>query len=103
MEKTTDDIAALEKRIMQLKKTHQTAPKSQRTALPHSVARAFRTGTEFVAAVFVGICMGFALDKFFGTKVIFILVFSVFGCMAGMVSVYRSAKEMEKEIERDRD
>ena len=48
----------------------------------------------------MGICIGYALDKFFGTKVVFLLVFSIFGCMAGMLNVYRSAQEIDKNIQK---
>ncbi len=104
MKKDPQDIKELDKRIRdfkseQVKKEH----KSQNSPWRDSMAGAFRIGTEFVAAVAVGICLGYTLDKIFGTKVVFLLVFSVFGCMAGMLNVYRSAQEMDKNIQKEKD
>ncbi|MDO4161575.1 MAG: AtpZ/AtpI family protein [Pseudomonadota bacterium] len=100
MKKTPKDIKNMDERIQKLKNfQRENSEKSKKSSIPDSVANAFRIGTEFVAAVLAGICIGYALDKFFGTKVIFLLVFSLFGCMAGMLNVYRSAKEMDKNIQ----
>ncbi len=104
MHKTPDDINELEKRISRFKtKQKKSAQSSKQSNASMAVANAFRIGTEFIAAVFAGLCFGYALDKFLGTKVIFMLVFSVFGCMAGMLNVYRSAKEMDKGIQEEKD
>ncbi len=104
MKKTPEDIELMEERIQNLKKAHsENNKKGQGSSLRDSIANAFRIGTEFIAAVFVGICIGYALDKFFGTKVVFLLVFSIFGCMAGMLNVYRSAQEIDKNIQKGKD
>ena len=104
MHKTPDDINEFEKRISRFKtKQKKSAQSSKQSNASRAVANAFRIGTEFIAAVFAGLCFGYALDKFLGTKVIFMLVFSVFGCMAGMLNVYRSAKEMDKSIQEEKD
>ena len=97
------DIESMEKRIRQMKSHQQKANSSEGAAKKHdTIANAFRIGTEFVAAVFVGMCIGYMLDKIFGTKVIFILVFSLFGCMAGILNVYRTAKEIDKSIQKEK-
>lgn len=95
------DIESMENRIRQMKNLQQKTNSSDGVVSKHdAIATAFRIGTEFVAAVFVGICIGYMLDKIFGTKIIFILVFSLFGCMAGILNVYRTAKEIDKSIQK---
>ncbi len=101
MKTSPKDIEALEKRIRQMKDHQREKHSSDDASSKHdAIASAFRIGTEFVAAVFVGMSIGYMLDKIFGTKVIFILVFSLFGCMAGILNVYRTAKEIDKSIQK---
>ncbi len=103
MKKNAADIEAMDKRIRELKEQQQAKKAEPSSPLRNSIANAFRIGTEFIAAVLAGICIGYTLDKIFGTKVIFLLVFSLFGCMAGMLNVYRSAQEMDKDIQKGKD
>ena len=59
------------------------------------LGNAFKLGTELVAAVAVGGIIGFILDNWFGTKPILIIVFFLFGAVAGIVNVFRAAKKMQ--------
>ena len=52
--------------------------------------------TELVSAVAVGTIIGFILDKTFGTKPWLILIFFFIGVTAGIINVFRSAKNMQK-------
>ena len=63
---------------------------------PSSIGTAFKLSTELVAAVAVGTIIGFILDKTFGTKPWFILIFFFVGVVAGIVNVFRSAKKMQE-------
>ena len=56
---------------------------------------AFKLGTELVAAVIVGVIIGFILDNWFGTKPILIIVFFLFGSAAGILNVIKTAKRMQ--------
>ncbi len=56
---------------------------------------AFKMSTEMVAAVVVGTIIGFILDNWFGTKPWLILIFFFVGVIAGMLNVFRSAKNMQ--------
>lgn len=104
MKKEAQDIKELDERIRSFKaKQEKKENKHTNSSWRNSLANAFRIGTEFVAAVAVGICLGYTFDKIFGTKVIFLLVFSLFGCMAGMLNVYRSAQEMDKNLQKEKD
>ena len=56
---------------------------------------AFKISTEMVAAVIVGTIIGFILDNWFGTKPWLILIFFFVGVVAGILNVFRSAKNMQ--------
>ena len=61
------------------------------------MGNAFKLGTELVAAVVVGTIIGFILDNWFDTKPILIIVFFLFGATAGILSVFKAAKKMQKD------
>ena len=61
------------------------------------LGNAFKLGTELVAAVAVGVIIGFILDNWFGTKPILIIIFFLFGAAAGITNVFRAAKRMQKQ------
>ena len=63
---------------------------------PSPIGTAFKLSTELVSAVAVGTIIGFILDKTFGTKPWLILIFFFVGVIAGITSVIRSAKNMQK-------
>ena len=63
---------------------------------PSSIGTAFKLSTELVSAVVVGTIIGFILDNTFGTKPWLILIFFFVGVVAGIVNVFRSAKNMQK-------
>jgi len=63
---------------------------------PSSIGAAFKLSTELVSAVAVGTIIGFILDKTFGTKPWLILIFFFVGVIAGIVNVFKSAKNMQK-------
>ena len=60
------------------------------------LGNAFKLGTELVAAVVVGTIIGFILDGWFDTKPILILIFFLFGAIAGILNVIKAAKRMQK-------
>ena len=61
------------------------------------MGRAFKLGTELVAAVAVGTIIGFILDSWFDTKPWLIIVFFFLGTAAGILNVIRTANRMQKE------
>jgi ATP synthase protein I len=63
---------------------------------PSSIGTALKLSTELVSAVVIGTIIGFILDRTFGTKPWFILIFFFLGVIAGIVNVFRSAKNMQK-------
>ena len=60
------------------------------------LGNAFKLGTELVAAVAVGVIIGFILDNWFGTKPVLIIIFFIFGSAAGIWNVIKAAKRMQK-------
>ena len=61
-----------------------------------SIGTAFKLSTELVSAVAVGTIIGIILDKTFGTKPWLILIFFFVGVVAGIINVFRSAKNMQE-------
>lgn len=65
------------------------------------VSQAFRIGTDLIAALLVGVFIGWFLDDWLGTKPWFLLVFILLGGAAGMLNVYRTAMRMVDEVEEE--
>ena len=63
---------------------------------PSSIGAAFKLSTELVAAVGIGTIIGFILDKTFGSTPWLIIIFFFLGVSAGIVNVFRSAKNMQE-------
>jgi ATP synthase protein I len=55
---------------------------------------AFRIGLELVVAVAVGVAIGWAFDKWLGTRPWGMLLFLFLGIAAGMLNVYRAVSGM---------
>ena len=51
---------------------------------------------ELTAGVFIGFGLGYGLDFLFRTKPVFILIFTLFGFAAGVKTMMRSARELQK-------
>jgi ATP synthase protein I len=59
-----------------------------------ALGKAFQLSVELVAGVFVGGLAGWALDGWFGTSPLFLLVFLLLGIAAGFLNVIRAARGM---------
>jgi ATP synthase protein I len=66
-----------------------------------SLGVAFRFGTELLAAVAVGVAIGWGLDWVFGTRPVFILIMFVLGAAAGMRNVIVLANEINAQVQSD--
>ena len=60
------------------------------------IGAAFKLSTELVVAVVIGTIIGFILDNTFGTTPWLIIIFFFLGVTAGIVNVFRSAKNMQE-------
>ena len=61
------------------------------------LGNAFKLGTELIAAVIVGTIIGFILDSWFDTKPLLIIIFFIFGYIAGILNIFRAAKKMQED------
>ena len=55
----------------------------------------YRLSTEFVAAVFVGLALGWGFDALTGLKPLGIIAFSILGIVTAFYMVFRAAREIE--------
>ena len=67
-----------------------------------SLGKAMKISTELVAAVFVGSTIGFLLDNWFDTKPLLTICFFFMGVGAGILNVFRSAKNMQEKFKNKR-
>ena len=51
---------------------------------------------ELTAGVFIGFGLGYGLDFLFGTKPVFILLLTLLGFAAGVKTMMKSARELQK-------
>jgi ATP synthase protein I len=65
---------------------------------PASLGMALKLSTEMVAAVLVGTIIGYILDSWFDSKPWLIIIFFFVGAAAGITNVIRSAKLMQKNV-----
>ena len=65
---------------------------------PASLGMALKLSTEMVAAVLVGTIIGYILDSWFDSKPWLIIIFFFVGVAAGITNVVRSAKLMQKNV-----
>lgn len=93
------DITDMDKRITKMRNRKSTAQKRSQTRI--FLENAFRIASEFVAPIVIGLCIGFVLDKLFGTRPILMLVMTMFGGAAGMLNVYKAAQQIDKELDRE--
>jgi ATP synthase protein I len=51
-----------------------------------------RVGTEIVASTVIGLGMGYYIDKWLDTRPVFLLLFFLFGVVAGFLNLYRAVR-----------
>lgn len=98
MKKLPKDISELDARIRAAKSQKKTAVNHKHSKWVVFVQNALRMSVEFVSPIFIGICIGYILDKWFDTRVVFMLIMAIFGCAAGVLNLYRAAQSMEKDL-----
>ena len=57
----------------------------------------FKISTEILAALIVGVGIGLIVDNYFNTKPIGLIIFFIFGALAGFLNVYRVMRRIEKQ------
>ena len=90
------DIGDLDRRLKAARVA--ATPPAGREASPDGeisgVSQAMRVGTELVAALVVGVGLGWFLDGWLGTRPWLMIVFFFLGAGAGILNVYRATGQM---------
>ena len=55
----------------------------------------FKISTEIIAALVVGVGIGLIVDKYLGTKPFGLIIFFIFGALAGFLNVFRVMRRIE--------
>lgn len=58
--------------------------------------RFFTLGCDFASSLIVGVLIGIGIDKYFGTKPWFLVIFFFLGSISGILNVIRTVKKFEK-------
>ncbi|MCH4024293.1 MAG: AtpZ/AtpI family protein [Acetobacter sp.] len=67
----------------------QEQPVSQDDDSASLAGLALRAGTEMVAALVVGCAIGWGLDRWFGFRALFLILFAFMGGASGVLNVWR--------------
>ena len=98
MKKIPDDIKQLSDRIEKLRqKDIEKLPASKEGMLLKVSRVGFRIGIELLSAVIVGAALGYFVDMLLGTKPWCLVVFLFFGGAAGVLNVYKVAKQEDNQ------
>jgi ATP synthase protein I len=91
-----DPLAALGERLERARRARESGRRVNDQASDQSsraaMGQGFRIGIELVVAVFFGVAVGWAIDRWLGTRPWGLLVFLFLGIGAGMTNVYRVVK-----------
>jgi ATP synthase protein I len=58
-------------------------------------------GLEMGISLAIGLAIGYYLDRYLGTAPVLLIIFMIFGLIAGMRRIYSLWKKMEQEDERN--
>ena len=90
-------LEALEQKLAAKRATDD--PKSHMDEHYSQAHLAWRMVIELVAGLGIGFGMGYGLDALFGTAPFLMIVFVLLGFVAGVRTMMRSAREIQKEAE----
>lgn len=88
-------LSDLEGKLGEIRARQNPQAEEERSERGRAMGNAMRLAAELVAGVIVGGCIGWALDQWFGTGPIMMVVFLMLGSAAGILNVIRSAKAMQ--------
>ena len=87
-------LKKLKERIETAKSLHHPIPKKNKES---GAGFGFKISTEIIAALVVGVGIGIIVDKYLGTKPFGLIIFFIFGAIAGFLNVYRVMRRIEKQ------
>ncbi len=88
-------LAALEKRIAEVKHAQEPEPKTE--AHFSQAQHAWRMIVELIVGIGIGVGIGYGLDVLFGTMPWFLMLFTVLGFGAGVNVMLKTAKELNRD------
>ena len=89
-----DKLQNLKERIDTAETTNSPPPKQKKQS---GAGFGFKISTEIIAALVVGVGIGLIVDKYLGTKPLGLIIFFIFGAIAGFLNVYRVMRRIEKQ------
>ena len=89
-----DKLQKLKERIDTAETTNSPPPKQKKQS---GAGFGFKISTEIIAALMVGVGIGLIVDKYLGTKPFGLIIFFIFGAIAGFLNVYRVMRRIEKQ------
>ena len=89
-----DKLQKLKERIDTAETTNSPPPKQKKQS---GAGFGFKISTEIIAALVVGVGIGLIVDKYLGTKPFGLIIFFIFGAIAGFLNVYRVMSRIEKQ------
>jgi ATP synthase protein I len=96
-DRETDRLRALEERIAKAKRANDPKPHTDEHYSRANLA--WRMVIELVAGLMIGFVIGYGLDTLFGTMPVFLVIFTLLGFAAGVQTMVRSAREIQKVTE----
>ena len=88
-----DKLKQLKERIDTAETINSPPPKQKKQS---GAGFGFKISTEIIAALVVGVGIGLIVDKYLGTKPFGLIIFFIFGALAGFLNVYRVMRRIEK-------
>ena len=89
-----DKLQNLKERIDAAETTNSPPPNKKKQS---GAGFGFKISTEIIAALVVGVGIGLIVDKYLGTKPFGLIIFFIFGAIAGFLNVYRVMRRIEKQ------
>ena len=89
-----DKLKDLKDRIQTAKTINDPKPSNKKDS---GAGFGFKISTEIIAALVVGVGIGLIVDKYLGTKPFGLIIFFIFGALAGFLNVYRIMRRIEKQ------
>lgn len=94
-----DRLKALEHKLQKVK--GREPPPETNTVKGFSQGEvAWRMVIELVTGMLLGMAIGYGLDVLFGTLPVFLIIFSLFGFVAGIKTMLGTAKELGRKAEK---